>query len=103
MDSESLGKQIRRIRKSQGLSIRQLAVKVPTSERTMGSWERGSDAVWDNVERIEAALGRRLDVGIPTSVSFEAAIERLRAADLAVAQAHEIVRQLADRHGNPQT
>lgn len=95
MDTTELGALIRAKRKAARLSQADLAEALDMAPRTIYAWEHGQNAgAWDHLEALERILGTRLHTSDEDSVSLDAAIARLRSADLSIAQASEILRRL---------
>jgi len=82
---------LRQIRRSAGLSQRQLAARAGTSQPAVARYERGvATPSWETLQRLAAACGRRLLIlaeGVPEPEDVELArsllalepLERLRA------------------------
>ena len=58
---------VRKLRRSAGLSQRELAKRAGTSQPAVARYERGAAAPsWATVERLAAACGRNLRIGVET-------------------------------------
>lgn len=61
----SLDVVVKEMREAAGLSQRALAAKAATSQPAVARYERGvATPSWETLERIAAACGRRLEIGV---------------------------------------